>query len=142
MSGKEPYEPPVRWQPKREFAPPPWPNPPLFRQIRNGALGLCPACGKTRLFCGYVRVVPKCPNCGAPLGEIRADNAPAYVTLVIVALIIIGALVGLDTTIRPSASIEAAILLPLTLILTASLLRPVTGATIGLMLGLGVIETP
>ena len=38
--------------------------------------------------------------------------------------------------------VEAAILLPLTLILTLVLLRPVKGATVGLMLRLGITGPP
>lgn len=140
--GRMPDEPPVFWPPKREPERPAWPTPPLLRQVGNGALGRCPACGKTRLFCGYMQVVEKCPNCGAPLGQIPAESAPAYLTLILVALIVIGALVILNVTISPSTSLEAAVLLPLTIVLTLLLLRPIKGATIGLLLGLGVTEAP
>lgn len=89
-----------------------------------------------------MEVVEKCPNCGAPLGQIPAESAPAYLTLVIVALIVIGALFILDATIAPPVWLEAAVLLPLTVVLTTLLLRPIKGATIGLLLGLGVTEAP
>ena len=52
--------PPVRWQPDRTPALPPWPAPPLFTAMGRGIMGRCPACGQTHLFKGYLKVVPQC----------------------------------------------------------------------------------
>ncbi len=81
--------PPIRWQPDRTPKLPPWPLPPFGTAIGRGLLGRCPACGKSHLFNGFLRVVPECQNCGAPLGLARADDAPPYFTILIVGHIVI-----------------------------------------------------
>ncbi len=64
--------------------------PPFTTALLRGLKGLCPACGQTRAFQGYLRVKPDCVACGAPLGELRADDAPPYFTIFIVAHVVIG----------------------------------------------------
>ena len=129
------------WQPDRSPAPPAWPIPPLLTGMWRGARFLCPACGKTHAFAGYLKIVPQCTNCGAPLGAFRADDAPPYFTIFIVGHLLIPILYAVETTYRPPLWLHAAIFLPLALILTLGLLRPVKGATLGLMLHLGMVKT-
>lgn len=107
----------------------------------RGIVGHCPACGQTHAFSGYLKVVPRCLACGAPLGAVRADDAPPYFTLFISGHIIIPLLFWVDQTYSPPLWGMAAIFLPLTLILCLALLRPVKGATLGLMLKLGMMKT-
>jgi len=38
---------------------------PLGLAARRGLLGLCPSCGKTKLFASYLKQVQSCANCGA-----------------------------------------------------------------------------
>ena len=74
--------PPVRWQPDRtaqQVEPVgtaddavALPSPTWLQALGRGALGRCPACGQSHAFAGYLRVVPECSNCGAPLGLVRA----------------------------------------------------------------------
>lgn len=133
--------PPVRWQPDRTPVAPPWPMPPYLTAMLRGLQGLCPACGQTKCFAGYLKVVPKCSACGAPLGSMRADDAPPYFTIFIVGHIIVGLMVWVEQAYKPELWVHAALWLPLSLILTLGLLRPVKGATLGLMLRLGLTRT-
>ncbi len=132
--------PPVRWQPDRSPEIPPWPVPPLLTAMGRGILGRCPACGQTHAFCGYLKVVPMCVACGAPLGAVRADDAPPYFTIFITGHIVISLLFFVDRTYAPPIWVLSAIFLPLTVILCLALLRPVKGATLGLMLKLGLMK--
>ena len=132
--------PPVRWQPDRSSKPPPWPVPTLGTALGRGLLGRCPACGQTHLFNGFLKVVPECTNCGAPLGLARADDAPPYFTILIVGHIVIPALVLMQKYDDPPGWLLAAIFLPLTLFLALGLLRPVKGATVGLMLTFNMLK--
>ena len=43
----------------------------------------CPACGEGRLFAGYLDVVRECPACHADLSHQRADDGPAWATIMI-----------------------------------------------------------
>lgn len=133
--------PPRIWTPDRTEAVPPWPVPPLLTAMGRGAMGLCPACGTTHAFAGYLKVVPECSHCGAPLGSFRADDAPPYFTIFIVGHLLLPILYWVETNYRPPLWLHAAIFLPLALVMTLGLLRPVKGATLGLMLRLGMVKT-
>ncbi len=132
--------PPIRWQPDRSPAVSAWPLPPMLTAIGRGILGRCPACGQTRCFSGYLRVVPVCIACTAPLGSLRADDLPPYLTIFIVGHIIIGLMVWVESTYRPEFWVQAALWLPISLVLTVALLRPVKGGVLGLMLKLGLAK--
>jgi len=132
---------PVRWVPDRAAPATPWNRPGTVVAMRRGMAGRCPACGQTRLFQGWLRQTEICAACHAPLGRIRADDAPPYFVIFIVAHLVIGTQLALDSTLALSAFAEAAIFLPITLAAALLLLRPVKGATIGLMLQLGM-DTP
>ncbi len=130
----------TRWRPDRLATLPAWPLPPLPTALGRGLLGRCPGCGKTHLFNGYLKVVPECTNCGAPLGLARADDAPPYFTIVIVGHIVIGGMLAVEKAYRPPLWVHAAIWLPLTVVLSLLLLQPIKGATVGLMLKLGMLK--
>ncbi|MBU2607597.1 MAG: DUF983 domain-containing protein [Alphaproteobacteria bacterium] len=51
--------------------------------ILRGLRGRCPACGKGRLFTGYLRQAPTCSHCGEPTGQIRAEDGPPWLTVLI-----------------------------------------------------------
>ena len=110
--------------------------------IWRGLRGRCPACGRGRLFARLLRVSTVCDECAAPLGLINADDAPPYFTVFIVAHIVIGAQVALDRMATLSVGTEMAIFLPGTLALVLVLIRPVKGATVGLMMKLGFMKPP
>ncbi|MGA8193329.1 MAG: DUF983 domain-containing protein [Acetobacteraceae bacterium] len=132
---------PIRWQPDRITPPPPWPVPPLPTTMGRGLMGRCPACGKGRLFDGFLRVVPICPNCHAPLGLARADDAPPYFTILIVGHIVIPAILIMQKMSDPPTWLLSVIFVPLTIILALGLLRPVKGATVGLMLTFNMLKS-
>ena len=97
----------------------------------RGLPGRCPACGKGRIFNGFLRVVPECEHCDAPLGLARADDAPPYFTILIVGHIVIPAMLIMQKHDDPPTWLLSAIFLPLTLVLSLGLLRPIKGATVG-----------
>jgi uncharacterized protein (DUF983 family) len=127
---------PVTWQPDRNRLSPSWTLPALTTMLLRGARGRCPACGEAKLFSGYLRQVEACPSCAAPLGQIRADDAPPYFTMLAVGHVVIPLMLLLERAQQPALWVHAAIWLPLTCVLTIGLLRPIKGATIGLMLRL------
>lgn len=132
--------PPDRWHPDRTQAPPAWTVPSTAVAMLRGARGLCPACGVGRAFAGYLKVVPECSFCHAPLGAMRADDAPPYFTILIVGHLMVPMIYWLETAVRPALWVHAAIWLPLTVVMCMGLLRPVKGATLGLMLRLGMTQ--
>jgi uncharacterized protein (DUF983 family) len=129
---------PIRWRPDRAPRFPPWPLPSIPTTMFRGAKGRCPSCGETKLFSSYLRVVPVCAVCSAPLGTYPSDDAPPYITMVIVLHLIIPIIVVLEETVQPPFWLDGIIFLPLAAILTLLLLPVVKGATIGLLLRLQV----
>ncbi len=131
----------VRWQPDRGVRADAWPMPPLLLALARGFACRCPACGQTKLFRGYLKVVPECMNCGAPVGLARADDAPPYFTVFIVGHVVVGGLLWLENAKSPPLWVHAVIWLPLTIVMSLGLLRPIKGATVGLMLKLGMLKS-
>lgn len=70
--------------------------------MRRGALGRCPACGEGRVFNGYLTVRDSCPQCHEPLHHQRADDGPAYLTILIVSHLIGPLLLIVFMAYRPS----------------------------------------
>ena len=83
---------PIRWPPDQtdaEALQHAWPHPPMLVAIGRGLAAAARRADRRRLFDGFLRVVPACSNCTAPLGLARADDAPPYFTILIVGHIII-----------------------------------------------------
>lgn len=57
---------------------------PLKPALLRGLRRRCPACGQGRLFAGYLTVRGTCASCGEPFHHHRADDGPAYLTILIV----------------------------------------------------------
>ena len=134
--------PTITWLAGANTAAPPhgWARPGMATSMLRGAAGKCPSCGRGTLFRGWLRQVDACSVCAAPVGLARADDAPPYFVIFIVAHLVIGMQVMTDVAWNLSPTTEAAVFLPLTLALCLGLLRPVKGATIGMMMQLGMVQ--
>jgi uncharacterized protein (DUF983 family) len=58
--------------------------------------GWCPNCGRGRLFVSYLKQVERCAVCGEAYGHLRADDAPPWLTILIVGHIVVPLAVGVD----------------------------------------------
>lgn len=56
----------------------------VWLAVRRGLRLACPACGRGRLMAGYLRQAEGCLHCGERTGDIRADDAPAWATILLV----------------------------------------------------------
>ncbi len=110
--------------------------PSLSTVLARGFVGRCPACGEGRLYTRYLKVAPACAACGHELGQYRADDGPAYFTILIVGHLVVGPTLFFPFVWRaPAAVALAATLIPL-IGLTLLLLPRIKGAFIGLLLHL------
>jgi len=100
--------------------------------MRRGFAQRCPQCGKGALFWKYLKVNDTCPHCGEALHHHRADDAPAYFTIVIVGHFIVGGILALHKALAPPEWVQLAIWLPLTLVSCLWLLPRIKGALVGL----------
>lgn len=67
-----------------EFLPGP-PERPAGPAIRKGLRRRCPSCGEGALFDGYLTLRTACPACGEDLSHARADDGPAYLSILVTA---------------------------------------------------------
>ncbi len=56
---------------------------PLGTVIARGVFERCPSCGQGKLFQSYLKPVNSCAVCGEQLGHIRADDGPAWLTILL-----------------------------------------------------------
>lgn len=105
----------------------------VWRSLRRGFVGRCPACGAGPLFGAYLKVRDHCERCGEPLHHHRADDAPAYVTVLIVAHIVGAAMLAVLSADEEMPLWLQAILWPALVIgLGLGLLPRIKGAVVAL----------
>lgn len=57
---------------------------PIGPALLRGARRRCPRCGEGRAFSGFLSLREACPHCGQSLSGHRADDAPAWATMLVV----------------------------------------------------------
>ena len=62
---------------------------PIFRSILRGLGRRCPACGEGALLAGYLRPHAACPHCDEDYSKIRADDGPAWITIMVLGHVIV-----------------------------------------------------
>jgi len=56
----------------------------LWLAIRRGLRLRCPACGRGKLLTGYLKPSDACASCGEGISTLRADDGPAWATILLV----------------------------------------------------------
>jgi uncharacterized protein (DUF983 family) len=113
---------PARAEPSREAG----------AAIRRGLSGRCPRCGEGKMFRAYLKVVDHCAVCGEDLSHQRADDAPAYLTMLIVGhFIVAGILAAEDLWPNSSMWLVAVVACALAALASLWLLPRIKGALIG-----------
>jgi uncharacterized protein (DUF983 family) len=103
----------------------------MWTGVRRGLARRCPQCGEGRLFQGYLKVRPICEVCGHDNGACRADDGPAYFTILIVGHLLITPLAAFPIIWTWNPLITAAVAVPVTAVAALGLLAYVKGAFIG-----------
>jgi uncharacterized protein (DUF983 family) len=105
---------------------------PLGLAVRRGLAGRCPRCGEGRLFRAYLKVNDACPACGEDFTPQRADDAPAYITILIVGhFVVAGVVAAEDIWPNSPVLIDAFVWAALAVALSLFVLPRVKGALIG-----------
>jgi uncharacterized protein (DUF983 family) len=105
---------------------------PLTPALLRGWRRRCPACGGGPMMTGYLAVRDRCAACGSALHHHRADDLPAWATIVIVGHVIAAALLSVEQAFRPPIWIHYAVWPALTLGLSLWLLPRIKGAVVGM----------
>ena len=114
-------------------------NPPVLDQDRPlrpamvlGWRRLCPNCGSGPMFRGYLKVRENCPLCGEALHHQRADDGPAYLTILIVGHVMAPLILFAFNKFRPDPLTLAAVFSVGTVALSLFLLPRLKGALVAL----------
>lgn len=105
---------------------------PVRPAMLRGWRGRCPACGSGPLFRGYLAVRDSCPVCGEALHHHRADDGPAYLTILIVGHVLGPALLWVFVAFRPDPLVLASIFSVASVAMCLFLLPRIKGVLIGI----------
>ena len=90
----------------------------LQHPLARGVLGRCPKCGNGRLFRSYLKVVDECSSCGERYGHFRADDAPPWLTILVVGHLTVPVVLAIEQQFAPPSWFEFVFYLPLIGLLT------------------------
>lgn len=105
---------------------------PTGQAMLRGSRGRCPACGEGRLFARYLKVQDHCPACREALHHQRADDGPAYLTILIVSHLGAPILLASFIAWRPSAMTMILSFGLGAIVLSLAMLPVIKGAMVGL----------
>ena len=74
---------------------------PFWPAVRRGWAQRCPCCGQGAVFDGYVSVRHNCIVCDEDLHHQRADDGPAYLTIMVVGKVMTGVMYSVFVAFRP-----------------------------------------
>ncbi|MCC7320843.1 MAG: DUF983 domain-containing protein [Rubellimicrobium sp.] len=99
--------------------------------VLRGFRRTCPKCGQGRLFKGYLKVADSCTVCREELCHHRADDGPAYLTILVVGHVLAVAMHFGWAWFRPDPLVLASVLAVLTVGLSLYLLPRIKGGIVG-----------
>lgn len=103
-----------------------------WRAFWRGLNKRCPRCGKGALFAGYVKTRDQCAHCGLEFSGHQADDAPPYVTIMIVGHALIPLALATKQLFDPPLGLQFAIWTPLLILSTAWLLPVSKGGLVAI----------
>ncbi|WP_342644128.1 DUF983 domain-containing protein [Rhodoligotrophos ferricapiens] len=103
---------------------------PPVNPVATGLRGRCPRCGQGKLFKGFLDLRERCPVCGLDYSFADAGDGPAVFIILIAGFVVVGAALFTEVAYQPPYWVHAALWLPLILVLTLGLLRPMKGILI------------
>jgi uncharacterized protein (DUF983 family) len=107
-------------------------TPSLAQTLAAGLAGRCPACGRGKMFSGYLTVAPRCKVCGLDYGFAEAGDGPAVFVILVTGFIVVGAALFVEMAYAPPYWLHALIWGPLAILLPLLLLRSFKGVLIAL----------
>ncbi len=113
-------------------------TPTRFAAMSAGFRHRCPHCARGVLYRRYLKLVDECAHCNMRLSHIRADDLPAYLTILFIGHVIVPLMLWTEQTWHWSYWMHMAVWPAATTLLTILLLPSVKGAAVGLMWSLGL----
>ena len=113
-------------------APPPPDDRPLRPALIAGWQRRCPACGEGAMMAGYLRVADACPHCGEALHHHRADDGPAYLTILVVGKLAMAVYLAVFLAFQPPPLVMIALCWSVALAMALFLLPRFKGSLVAL----------
>lgn len=104
----------------------------LSGSIAAGLSCSCPRCGEGKLFQGFLTLRPRCEACGLDYGFADSGDGPAVFIMFFAGFLVVGLALIVEAVYHPPYWVHAALWLPLILIVSLGLLRPMKGLMIAL----------
>lgn len=92
----------------------------------------CPRCGRGRLFTGFLTLASRCESCGLDYRFADAGDGPAVFVILIAGFLVVGAAGIVEFIWRPPYWVHALLWIPMILVVTLGLLRPLKGLLVAL----------
>ena len=105
---------------------------PLRPALIRGWNRLCPCCGSGPLMKGYLKVRDTCPVCNEAFHYQRADDGPAYLTILVVGHILGPLMLIAFTELRPDPWVMATLFSVASVAMSLYLLPRMKGAMVAL----------
>lgn len=105
---------------------------PFWPAVRRGLRKRCPNCGQGRVLRGYLKLRDSCDHCGLDLTKARADDGPAYLTILVVGHLMIAAMLEVFIQFRPDPLVMALVFLAGTIVLSLILLPVFKGMIVAI----------
>ncbi|HCZ00595.1 MAG: hypothetical protein A3D16_12735 [Rhodobacterales bacterium RIFCSPHIGHO2_02_FULL_62_130] len=105
---------------------------PFWPALRRGWRRRCPCCGSGPLLRGYLKVRESCPVCAEEFHHQRADDGPAYLTILIVGHLMAPLIMVVFTHWRPEPLTLAAVFSVGTVALSLYLLPRLKGVLVAI----------
>jgi len=102
----------------------------LGAMMMSGITGHCPACGRGKLYSGYLALAPRCDVCGLDYSFADSGDGPAVFVVLVTGFIVTGAALFTEVAYAPPYWVHALLWGPLVIILPLLLLRSFKGAMI------------
>lgn len=97
-----------------------------------GIIGHCPACGRGKLFDGYLKLAPRCNVCGLDYNFADSGDGPAVFVILVTGFIVVGAALIVEVLYAPPYWLHALLWGSLSILLPLILLRSFKGVLIAL----------
>ncbi len=105
---------------------------PMKPAMLRGLRGRCPNCGEGHILQGYLTVRDHCEHCGEDFRPQRADDGPAYLTILIVGHLMAPLILWAFVEFRPEPIVLASSFIAGCVALSLALLPRMKGMLIGI----------
>jgi uncharacterized protein (DUF983 family) len=103
----------------------------VWQAIGRGLRFACPRCGEAHLFDRFLKPAKFCIHCGQDWTPQRADDFPAYISMLITGHLLAPVIIAL-VNLGLSTGVLIALIIPSASVLLVALLQPAKGAVIAL----------